>query len=261
MTDEQLRVRMINKRIITVALLLFVISAALVYYWIYTQSDVDTYRALKARESGLNTQIQSLESENAALRATIDQTGKELVSFSENKIKYINLASSLSQQCGVQINKLSVSDVWDEGQMSGMTTSIEVEGTIENIKDFISSYCGTNYTNRINVVSCRPAGRYPWLKRTIDGDKVLTWFDLGDEQSLYDDYVRQERQQISQAMQEAGIGVGAVDSEGNPIDVGELLGQILPSEGEEDTAPITLASMFAPKVYRVYLEIDFLGRQ
>ena len=247
MTDEQLHVRMINKRIIIVAILLLLLSGGLFYYWYKHASDITTYEQQKAREVTLQQQVNQLEEANNALRGTIEQTGKELVSFSEDKIKYINLASKLSDENDVQINKLTVSDVWDEGQMSGMTTTIEVEGPLDNVRNFVNSYCGINYTNRINVVSCRPVGVYPWFSRGIDDNRALTWLNLDEEQTKYDTLQREERAQLSQAAMEAGIPSALPDS--------------IIQEQDEEERPITLSKMFEEKTFKVYLVIDFLGRQ
>ena len=247
MTDEQLRIRMINKRIIIIAVFIFLISCVLLYYWFIHADDITRYEAEKARESGLNSQVAQLEAANNNLRGTIEQTGKELVSFSEDKIKYINLASKLSEQYSVQINKLTVSNVWNEGTMAGMTTSIEVEGSLSAVRDFVNSYCDSQYTNRINVVSCRPLGIYPWFVRTIDGEQVQSWMDLSEEEVKQQLMEKEQLAELTKAAQEAGLPAALPES--------------ILAEQEEEDKPITLEKMFAEKTYKVYLVIDFLGRQ
>lgn len=247
MTDEQLHLRMINKRIIMVAIVLLLASAGLFYYWFSHAADIAAYEAAKAREVTLQSQVTQLEGVNNNLRGTIEQTGKELVSFSEDKIKYINLASELSEIHSVQINKLTVSNVWDEGTMAGMTTSIEVEGSLDNVKNFVNSYCDSQYTNRINVVSCRPIGIYPWFVRTIDGTKVQNWMDLSEEEVKQQTADREQLAELSKAAQEAGIPAA--------------LPQSVIDQKEKEESPITLEKMFEEKTYKVYLVIDFLGRQ
>ena len=244
MTDEQLHVRMVNKRMIIIAFLLLLISGLLGYYYYSTSSDVANYATQKSKESSLKQQVDSLEAANATLRATIDQTGRQLVSFSEDKIRYINLASEMATAHSVEIDKLTVSDVWDEGSMAGMTTTIEVEGTLSAIKEFINGYCGLNNTNRINVVSCRPIGRFPWLSRTIDDQLVLEWMDLSHEEALYTDLLRSERREMTEAATEAGIPIAD-----------------LALDGSQPEIPITLDQMFGDQDFKIYLVIDFLGRQ
>ena len=339
MTDEQLHKRMINKRMIAVAILFLLMSAGLLYYRFSTQADVDTYFYQKSQETSLRSQVQALESTNNSLLSTIEQTGKELVSFSEDKIKYINLASELSEKYSLNIDKLTVSDVWQEGQMSGMTTSIEVQGSLYSIKEFINDYCSTKYTNRINVVSFRPVDRYPWITRGLDDEKVIDWFDLSEEERLYTDKMREEVEELQRAATEAGllpsdVGLGlpsdaqkselenaanlngvtapeeittpegtaeqqpsqnfgdsgeisatAVSNappsdngtdvrETNSVETGEgddegffdVNGSLNPYSGistyeANEKEPITLSLMFTPKTYKIYLEIDFLGRQ
>lgn len=343
MTDSQLHVRMVNKRMIIVAVLFILISCGLLYYCFSTQPEVDAYNAQIRQESNLRSQVQSLESANAGLLATIEQTGKELVSFSEDKIKYINLASSLSEEYNVNIDKLTVSDVWQEGQMAGMTTSIQVQGNLSSICSFINEYCSTRYTNRINVVSFRPVDRYPWIMRNLDDEKVIGWFDLSAEENLYTDKLRAEVEELQKAAAEAGIpaskvGLDVSPNAGNselenaanlsnlstgipnPADSEETqqtpqsnfgdsgtvqasvtsnapppddgtgvpeppevsgenganLGSTIssphssnytnPYSGESqyiinEKEPITLSTMFMAKTFKIYLEIDFLGRQ
>ena len=246
MTDEQIRTRTMNKRLFLISLVLLLISGALVFYWHSNESVLDDYKSQKASETSLRSQVAALENENNSLRNTIEQTGKELVSFSENKIMYINLASQMAEESGVEINKFTVSDIWTEGTMSGMTSSIEVRGSLFQIKNFINKYCGLNYTNRVNVISCRPEGRYPWFQRNIDGEQVLTWLDLSYEDNLYQNQQSEERQALLEAAIEAGISIA----------------DLFPEEEEENTeVPISLAQMFEDKVFKAYLEIDFLGRQ
>lgn len=269
MSDEQLRQRLIIKHRLIIAALLFVVSIALVYYRISTSSEWSQYQFEKQQEASIQAQVDSLTATNNQLLATIEENGKELVSFSEDKIKYINLASELSLEHSVRINKLTVSDVWQEGEMSGMTTTIEVEGALSDVRGFVDEYCSTNYTNRINVVSCRPSGRYAWLQRGIDGQDVLGWFDLSEDDALYKDL--QDQEAAEQAQQNAEFGIPAVSEEEDETAtliywdpelesfVDAMTGQTL-SQEELDETPITLDKMFAPVPMKVYLVIDFLGR-
>ena len=91
MTDEQLHRRMISKRLLIVSVLLLLLGAGLLYYRFYRQPELQQYRAQKAQETSLQSQITQLQATNGQMSATIEENGKELVSFSEDKIKYINL--------------------------------------------------------------------------------------------------------------------------------------------------------------------------
>lgn len=270
MSDEQLRQRLIIKQRLTIAGVLLLLSVAIVYFWIRTNPEWSQYQFEKDQESSIQAQIDSLTNANNQLLATIEENGKELVSFSEDKIKYINLASELSLSHSVRINKLTVSDVWQEGEMSVMTTSIEVEGDLSDVRRFIDDYCSTNYTNRINVVSCRPSGRYTWLQRGVDGQKVLGWFDLSEDEALYQDIQNQLEAEQAQQNTEAGIPVASSDDTDEltfavywdpelESFVNALTGVVV-SQEEVDEMPITLDRMFAPVPMKVYLVIDFLGR-
>lgn len=270
LSDEQLKRRMAIRHTLLGSVLLFLAALGMLYFRYSTASDYNTYTAQKSQESTIQQQVDSLTAANNQLLATIEENGKELVSFTEDKIKYINLASELSLKHSVRINKLVVSDVWQEGEMSGMTTSIEVEGPLSDVRAFVESYCGTDYTNRINVVSCRPSGRYAWLSRTIDGEKVLSWFDLGEDIAMYQEQRDEEEALAKQQGQEFGIPVAATDTTtstgGAPIYDPEAkvfkdpsTGLVIPQE-VIDSTPITLDKMFADQPMKVYLVIDFLGR-
>lgn len=229
MSDEQLHRRMVSKRLLIIALVLVAFSGGLFYYRYYMQTDLNRWKSEKAQENSLRNEIQALESAIGGLSSTIEETGKELVSFSEDKIVYINLASELATKYGVTINELSVSDVWTEGQMAGMTTVVEVQGTFEGVRGFVSEYCGTNHTNRITKIACRPDARFEWMWRYIDDLIIMPWFDLTEEESMYD-------KEMSEANRENGMVV------------------------EDEVRSITLEDMFADYTFKLYLQVDFLGR-
>lgn len=286
MSDEQIRRRLRIRNRIIISVLLLLLAAGLFYFRFSTTPQVELWKQEKQQEESLNSQIQTLTTANAQLMATIEENGKELVSFSSDKLKYVNLASELSLANNVRINKLTVSDVWVEGEMSGMTASIEIEGMLSDVQNFVDEYCSTEYTNRVNVVSCRPSGRQVWLSRGIDGEKVLSWFDLTEDQRLYEELVQDVGSQLSN--QETGLSDEELDNpnldSGLPVADSETedptLESIYPgisydtelgyyistatgervSQEELDALPITLAYMFSDKPMKVYLVIDFLGR-
>lgn len=281
MSDVQLKRRLVIRRRIIISILTLLLAAGMLYFKYTTEASYEAYLADKAQESSLQSTLKFLQEEKRNLQATVDENGKQLVSFTEDKIKYINLASQLSIEHNVRINKLTVSDIMQEGAMSIMTTTIEVEGMFGDVQDFISSYCSTNYTNRINVVSCRPSGRYAWLQRNIDDDLVLTWFDLGQEKLYYDDLravesaararaeatgeapqatpeptpdfnieYSEEEEAISSKTQESAQGnVGNTKASNASVGV--------PKSSDE---VINLNSMFAEEEVKAYLVVDFLGR-
>lgn len=244
MTDAQVMRRKAIKQRLTISALLVVVALGLGYFRYSTEATYTAYKSDKAQESQLEQQLQTLENTNNTLLQTIEENGKQLVSFSEDKIKYINLASSLSLKHKVRINKLTVSDIWQEGEMSGMTTTIEIEGNYSDVKQFVDAYCSSEYTNRINVISCRPSGRFAWLQRDIDGETILSWFDLGADIELYNKY-QEDLMYLARQRQEAGLdGEHLIDE---------------PTYDDEKT-PITLAKMFKEEPVKVYLVIDFIGR-
>ena len=243
MSDEALHRRMMSKRLLIISVLLILLGCGLYYVKIYYDPMLSAYRAQKAQEAGLQQQIESLQSTVAQMTNTIEETGKELVSFTEDKIKYINIASELASKYEVNINELSVSDVINQGQMSMMTTIVEVQGDLEGVRGFISEYCSQNYTNRITKVSLRPDDRYDWMHRYIDDLLVLPWFDLTDEITKWEeenaDAIRQQQQEI-------------LNNGGSVSDINDLVGE---------AKSITLDDMFKNYTFKLYLQVDFLGRQ
>lgn len=269
MSDAQLKQRLVIKHRLIIACVLLLVALGLFYFRYVTEAEWVQYQSDKQQEEVLQSQVDMLTQQNSQLTATIEETGKELVSFSEDKIKYINLASDLSLKHSIRINKLTVSDVWTEttlSDMSVMTTTVEVEGSLSNVRAFVEEYCGTNYTNRINVVSCRPSGRYVWLQRKVDGEKVLNWFDLTEDEELYQELMDEEEDAAGASGSEFGIPVVQEDSTANYVydeETGSFIDQTtgLPVDPETlDITPITLDKMFADWPMKVYLVIDFLGR-
>lgn len=241
MTDEQLHRRMISKRLLIISAFLILLGAGLLYFRSTKIPELNAYRSAKAQESGLQSKVSSLQADIASKTNTINENGKQLVSFTEDKIVFINRASELATEHGVEMNEISVSDVWTEGQMSGMTTRVEVEGTLAGVRGFISNYCNVAYTNRITNVSCRPSDKYPWMYRYIDDLKVLQWLDLSEEE---DKFKTEEQEYRRQQQQEILNNGGSVSDTSN----------------QEDRS-ITLDDMFKQFTFKLYIQVDFLGRQ
>lgn len=217
------------QRLLTVAATCSVLSICAGAYIYNTNSIVDEYNRSVEEAKNLQKEADSLKQQNDILLATIEEANSELASFSEDKIALINEASSLSEQCNVSINKLTVSDVWQEGQTHGMTVDIEVVGDLKDIYNFYSNYCSS--TNRVISVSARPSERFPWVQRDLDGNQILSWFDLTAEQEAYIPNV--------------------ITGSGEDI--------FTPSTAEPET--ISLNELFADKEFKVYFHLDFLGRQ
>ena len=242
MSDEQLLRKQQVKKLAIICIAMAMVSIAILVWSFQQFESYDLYVSDKAREKTLAAQVNSLRSSNESMSATIEENGKELVSFDEDRIKYVNLASDLSLQTGVQINRITVSDIIDEGEMTYMNTKIEIEGMIPDIARFIFKYCGGNNANRINVVSCRPSGRYAWLDRGIDGQKVMAWFDLSEDERIYEEFLKDIRREEIKEASEFDIPVEGLNSEDSGLDI------------------ITLDKMFATEPAKVYMSIDFLGR-
>lgn len=273
MSDTQLRQRVIIRRLFIGCVLLLVLGGFLIYYRFSTQADWDSYQSSLEQEDSLRSQIDALTASNNQLLSEIEESNLKLVSFTDDKIKYINLAAQLSEDYSVTIDKLDVSDVWQDGEISGMTTSIEVRGSLSDVQDFVSDYCSSNYTNRISVVSCRPIGRYAWLTRVIDDQQFLTWFDTSGEEELYNQQQASLQNQVAetneawaefQAQNNAPIEITPTRTV--PMydpDIGEFIdaitGEVLSDEAAVQI-PISLDILFATRPMKVYLVIDFLGR-
>lgn len=243
MTDEQLHRRLISKRLLIVAIILLLASAGLLYYRSTRLPELESYKAAKAQEAGLQAQVQQLQTDLSSKTATIEENGKHLISFSEDNTVFVNRASTLASKYSLGMNSLSVSGVWNEGTMAGMTAQVEVQGTLDGIRGFISEYCDPNYTNRIISVACRPDEDYPWLSRYIDDLNVLDWLDLTAEFEKYANEEDELRRQQGQEILNNG-------------------GTILDITTEEDTnRALTLDDMFKQFTFNLYIEVDFLGRQ
>ena len=242
MTDEQLHRRLVAQRLLIVAVILLLAAAGLLYYRSTQLPGLANYRALRAQESSLEQEVQNLQSQVSTVSATIEENGKSLVSFNDDRNVFITRASDLAVKYGVIMDELSVSDVWTEGSMAGQTARVQVRGSMQGVRGFLSEYCDPTVTNRITHVSCRPTDEYPWMTRYIDDLNVLGWLDLSEEESLYLGELQELRRQQQQAALNGGESVEFYDPT-----------QTRPS--------IKLDDMFKDFTFRLYLEVDFLGRQ
>lgn len=234
--------RAVRKNIL-IGCLFAVCAGGSVYYYNSTQGIVDTYNSERSQAKSIQQQISQMEQSTADLQAVVDNS-KQLVSFSDDKIKYITLASELSKKYNVKLNKLTVSDLWQEGQMSVMTTQVEIIGSLEDARSFVDEYCSTEYTNRINVVSMRQDEDFVWVSRGIDGKPILRWFNLEAEAAYWQDYYKEKELEKKLLAAQAGVSytptTPTTDNKKEPISMEELW----------ETTPVKL-----------FLEIDFLGRE
>ena len=243
MTDEQLHRRLIAKRLLIIAVLLLLAAAGLLYYRSTQLPALAQYRSLRAQEASLEQRVQQLQNDNASKQSIIEENGRTLVSFAEDRNVFVSRASDLAVSNGVVVTELSVSSVWSEGSMAGQTARVEVEGSLAGVRGFISQYCDPSVTNRITHISCRPKEDYPWMARYIDELQVLKWLDLTAEEQKYASEVQELYRQQQQEILNGG---GSVE---NLID---------PYATEPS---ITLDDMFKDFTFKLYLEVDFLGRQ
>lgn len=242
MTDEQLHRRLVSQRLLIVAVILLLAAAGLLYYRSTQLPGLANYRALRAQEASLEQEVQNLQSQVATVSSTIEENGRSLVSFTEDRNVFVTRASDLAVKWGVILDELSVSGVWNEGSMAGQTARVQVRGSLQGVRGFIDEYCDPNVTNRITHVSCRPTDDYPWMSRYIDDLTVLNWLDLSEEEALYLGELQELRRQQQQALLNGGETVEFYDPTA--------------------TRPsITLDDMFKDFTFRLYLEVDFLGRQ
>lgn len=243
MTDEQLHRKLVAKRLIIVAVILLIAAGGLLYYRSTNLPALAQYRSLKAQEASLEGQVQQLQTDNAAKQAIIEENGRSLVSFSDDQNVFVTRATDLALQNGVKVTELSVSSVWSEGSMSGQTARVEVEGSLGGVRGFVSQYCDPTVTNRITHISCRPTDDYPWMSRYMDQLNVLGWLDLKDEEAKFatelQDYYRQQNQQA--------------------LNEGESVMQFVDPNATRPS--ITLDDMFKDFTFKMYIQVDFLGRQ
>lgn len=216
------------------------ISFATFNYQMENKSIVETYESDRQQESSLRSQVESLTSETQSLQDTVDNSS-ELVSFSDDKIRYITLASDLSKSYNVKMNKFTVSDIWKDAEMSVMTTKIELVGALSDIRKFVDAYASTNYVNRVNIVSLRQDEDFVWVSRDIDGKPILSWFNLDSETAYWQSYYREKE------LEKKALAAAAGEVYNSPLDA--------------EKEPISMQALWEETPMKIYLEIDFLGRE
>lgn len=138
----------------------------------------------------LSRKISSVDAETLSYQSTLQKAGKIFSNLQQKKEEYTSYLGETTMANRLNINKMTVDDV--VGHSDGlytMTVSLEVQGDLYNIKNFIQQLYDSNIVNRINSFSYRlQSDRYlQWMWRAVDDEQLVPWWDLTSEEKDSDD--------------------------------------------------------------------------
>ena len=92
-----------------------------------------------------------------------------------------------------------------------MTVSLEVQGDLYNIKNFVQQLYDSSIVNRINSFSYRlQSERYlQWMWRAVDDEQLVSWWDLTAEEET----TGQEEALTAEEMMKQGTALCYVELE------------------------------------------------
>lgn len=138
----------------------------------------------------LSRKISSVDAETLSYQSTLQKAGKVFSNLQQKKEEYTSYLGETTMANRLNINKMTVDDV--VGHSDGlytMTVSLEVQGDLYNIKNFIQQLYDSSIVNRINSFSYRlQSDRYlQWMWRAVDDEQLVPWWDLTSEEKDSDD--------------------------------------------------------------------------
>lgn len=213
------------KRLINIVAILIILSIAFLFGKYLSRGYISESKAAMQEKAVLQTQVDSLKADINGLNDTIKNSKKALMSLETDENEYINLAGELSKTYNVKLSKFEISPVKKNNKIGSLTTCIELEGSFANIKAFITDFCKN--TNAIKTLSLRQKDEFIWLKREIDKNIILNWFDS--------------------------------DNIENVRDFSEQSQSIAEPQTNTSAKPMSVDTLFNTAEMRCYLEIDFIG--
>ena len=133
--------------------------------------------------SALARQITSAETEKDGYEQTLEDSGKVFGNLVSDKESYISFIGETTLA-----NKMTVDDIVPAGsQLYAMKISLEVQGSLYNVKNLIQNLYDSEVVSRINSFSYRlqsvdkDGNQLQWMWRNIDDENLVPWWTLTEE--------------------------------------------------------------------------------
>ena len=137
----------------------------------------------------LSRKISSVDAETLSYQSTLQKAGKVFSNLQQKKEEYTSYLGETTMANRLNINKMTVDDVQTHSDgLYTMTVSLEVQGDLYNIKNFVQQLYDSSIVNRINSFSYRlQSERYlQWMWRAVDDEQLVSWWDLSAEEETDD---------------------------------------------------------------------------
>ena len=137
----------------------------------------------------LSRKISSVDAETLSYQSTLQKAGKVFSNLQQKKEEYTSYLGETTMANRLNINKMTVDDVQPHSDgIYTMTVSLEVQGDLYNIKNFVQQLYDSSIVNRINSFSYRlQSERYlQWMWRAVDDEQLVSWWDLSAEEETDD---------------------------------------------------------------------------
>lgn len=138
--------------------------------------------------SALARQITSAETEKDGYEQTLENSGKVFGNLVSDKESYISFIGETTLANQLKVNKMTVDDIVPAGsQLYAMKISLEVQGSLYNVKNLIQNLYDSEVVSRINSFSYRlqsvdkDGNQLQWMWRNIDDENLVPWWTLTDE--------------------------------------------------------------------------------
>lgn len=137
----------------------------------------------------LSRKISSVDAETLSYQSTLQKAGKVFSNLQQKKEEYTSYLGETTMANRLNINKMTVDDVQPHSDgLYTMTVSLEVQGDLYNIKNFVQQLYDSSIVNRINSFSYRlQSERYlQWMWRAVDDEQLVSWWALSAEEETDD---------------------------------------------------------------------------
>lgn len=138
--------------------------------------------------SALARQITSAETEKDGYEQTLEDSGKVFGNLVSDKESYISFIGETTLANQLKVNKMTVDDIVPAGsQLYAMKISLEVQGSLYNVKNLIQNLYDSEVVSRINSFSYRlqsvdkDGNQLQWMWRNIDDENLVPWWTLTEE--------------------------------------------------------------------------------
>lgn len=160
----------------------------------------------------LSRKISSVDAETLSHQSTLQKAGKVFSNLQQKKEEYTSYLGETTMANRLNINKMTVDDVQPHSDgLYTMTVSLEVQGDLYNIKNFVQQLYDSSIVNRINSFSYRlQSERYlQWMWRAVDDEQLVSWWDLTAEEET----TGQEEALTAEEMMKQGTALCYVELE------------------------------------------------